>query len=80
MEHVFNLLTHRIIIVITVFPIQKHQLSSIIFPLLFRYERIKVTFFFPNSFGPSLYLPEAVLSTTGGAAVGDGGGLEPGAV
>ena len=27
-----------------------------------------------------VFLPVAVLLTTGGAAVGDGGGLEPGAV
>ena len=57
------------------FPIQKHHLSCILFPLLFRHEKV-----FSNSFGILLYLPEAVLSTTGGAAVGDGGGLEPGAV
>ena len=28
----------------------------------------------------AFFLPVAVLSTTGGAAVGDGGGLDPGAV
>lgn len=27
-----------------------------------------------------IFLPEVGLSTTGGAAVGDGGGLDPGAV
>ena len=61
------------------FPIQKHHLSCILFLLLFRHEKNRSNIF-SNSFGILLNLPEAVLSTTGGDAVGDGGGLEPGAV
>ena len=75
----FNLLTHRIIIVSTDSPFKNITFHVSSFCCYLGMKRIEATFF-SNSFGILLDLPEAVLSTTGGAAVGDGGGLEPGAV
>ena len=49
--------------------------NSIIYFLGFYPQKID-HFFYSKAF----FLPVAVLSTTGGAAVGDGGGLDPGAV